>query len=137
MGVWDSIKSGGLARAGPRQGLAGPGVYAGLAGVGAVVQRRLDASGVRARVVVAGNRLRVEFADEVDRPVVSQLVTGVGAIVFWDSPGPVSAGTAMHPDAPVILTDAEVAPARATPHCNWPAPTTTHTRPWPRRSARM
>jgi preprotein translocase subunit SecD len=80
----------------------------------AVVQRRLEASGmVRARVVVDGNRLRVEFADPVDRPAVSQLVTEVGATVFWDSPGPVPVGTATPPEAQVILTDADIAQARA------------------------
>lgn len=80
----------------------------------AVVQRRLEAAGVAGvRVVVAGDRLRVEFADEIDLAAVSQLVTEVGAIAFWDSPTPVPAGTTTPPEAPVILTDADVAQARA------------------------
>jgi preprotein translocase subunit SecD len=67
----------------------------------AVVQQRLEASGVvRARV-------------PVDRPAVSQLVTEVGAIVFWDSPRPVPVGTATPPEAQIILTDADIAQARA------------------------
>jgi len=78
-----------------------------------VVQKRLEASGVPARVMVDGNRLRVEFADPVNLAAVSQLVTEVGAIVFWDSPRPVPVGTATPPAATVILTDADVAQARA------------------------
>jgi len=78
----------------------------------AVVQKRLDVSGVRARVMVDGNRLRVEFANPVGLPAVSQLMTEVGAIVFWDSPRPVSVGTTTPPEAQVILTDADVAQAR-------------------------
>lgn len=82
---------------------------------GDVIKKRLDAAGLNHGVDVGDTQVKIYMIDTADEATVAKLATQTGAVVFFASDTALETGGSAPVDAQPILTDADIASARARP----------------------